>query len=172
MPNNQHKGQKNSQTSQQPKQAESSQMNSNTMKEYDKDGSRYLKYVHQHVSGLMVDDKYFQMSVKSIKERCLPQLELEMHMHGHEKIRGEMNDEMEYSINLYQLICHTLAYFYLYGSYVSYIDLDLYFCVSILLARKVIARVWLYIAQFRPTLTTKVWELERQDRLKQQQEPQ
>ena len=114
--------------------------------------------------GLLIDEKYFQMGVKQIKARMLPQLEVEIQQFDK---KGEMHDEMEYYIVIYQLIAHFLAYLYLYGSFVSYIDFDLLVCCSIILSRKILARMWLYYTQFYPTLTTKVSELEKQERAAQ-----
>lgn len=84
--------------------------------------------------------------------------------------KGEMHDEMEYYIVFYQLTAHTMAYLYLYGSYISYIDFDLYLCCNIILARKVLARMWIYYTQFYPTLTTKVNDLDKNEKMKQQSE--
>lgn len=44
----------------------------------DKDGANYLQYQSTFEPGLLIDDKYFQMGVKQIKARMLPQLEVEI----------------------------------------------------------------------------------------------
>ena len=63
-----------------------------------------------------------------------------------------------------------LAYFYLYGSYVSYIDIDLIIVCVFLLARKVLTKLWIQANQFTRALTTKIDEFEKNDTLKMQSE--
>ena len=63
-------------------------------------------------------------------------------MQGFDSI-GANNDKMEYYIVGYQVISHVLAYFYLYGSYISQFDLDLIIVCALLLSRKVISKYWI-----------------------------
>jgi len=53
-------------------------------------------------------------------------------------------DDMEHCIVGYKVLAHILAYFYLYGFYLRSFDIDVIIIVNMLLARKVMYKVWLY----------------------------
>jgi hypothetical protein len=88
-------------------------------------------------------------------------MELEMLL-----LENKFEDTMESFIVIYQIVAHVLAYFYLYGSYMSFIDLDLVVVCVILLARKIILKKWIYYQQFHRSLAAKLYEIERNENLK------